>query len=59
MPKLRQICFFALVSRIGVAPAMNARRAERRLERDFTATVKPFVETYCVTVHRENRRPRS
>src|SRR5687767_13871147 len=53
MPKLRHYLFISLVI-VGsvVAPAMNAAQAPNTdLEREYSATIKPFLDTYCASCH--------
>ena len=53
MPKLRHILLISLLV-LGsvVAPAMNAAQAPNAdLEREYSATVQPFLNAYCVSCH--------
>ncbi len=53
MPKLRHFLLISLLV-IGsvVAPAMNAAQAPNAdLEREYSATVQPFLNAYCVSCH--------
>lgn len=53
MPNLRQCILVTLVV-LGsvIAPAMNAAQAPNAdVERDFGATVQPFLTSYCVSCH--------
>src|SRR5215213_9770065 len=53
MPTLRHIFLISLlVLGTVVAPRMNAAQAPNAdVEREFTGTVKPFLDTYCVSCH--------
>ena len=53
MPKLRHILLISLLV-LGsvVAPAMNAAQAPTAdPEREYSATVQPFLNAYCVSCH--------
>jgi hypothetical protein len=53
MPTLRHGLLISLIA-LGaiVAPAMNAAQAPNAdVEREFTGTVQPFLNTYCVSCH--------
>ena len=53
MPKLRHYLFISLlIVGLVVAPAMNAAQAPNPdLEREYAATVQPFLNSYCVSCH--------
>jgi hypothetical protein len=53
MPKLRHILLISLLV-LGsvIAPAMNAAQAPNAdVEREYSATVQPFLNSYCVSCH--------
>ena len=57
MPTLRHCILIALLV-LGsvVAPAMNAAQAPNTdVERDYSATVQPFLNSYCVSCHTGER----
>jgi hypothetical protein len=53
MPKFRQILLISLLVLGSVgAPAMNAAQAPNAdVEREFTSTVQPFLNSYCTSCH--------
>ena len=51
MPSQRIRAFVVTLSAAPVFGATAATSADAQLDRDFTRTVRPFVEAYCVTCH--------
>src|SRR5690349_3844848 len=47
--------FLLLPAGIGFGRLMAADRIERNLDRGFAETVHPFLETYCISCHGEEK----